>query len=147
MYDPIVKGHFGDVMEIRDGKFYIDSESKATQKRLLMQVNDNVHKNMERFSVALFDDDLRWKKKEFTPQEAEQLVDKLVELPLKKQQEMLFHATDRILVAHRNLKLVLFLTSGPFFALFFLFKYTIKFGVLYFLYKNKTQQNAETKQP
>ena len=47
---------FKDLIQIKDGKFYIDSqESKSVQKRLLMEVNDNVHKNMEGFSVKLFD--------------------------------------------------------------------------------------------
>ena len=42
---------------------------------------------------------------------------------------------DRILLIHRNLKLVLFATTGPFFVILTIIKYTIKFGVLYFLYK------------
>jgi len=67
------------------------------------------------------------------------IVDKLVESDRKKQEVLLFDATDRILYAHRNLKLFMFLTSGPFFFLLFIVKYTIKFGVLYFLY-NKNKQ-------
>ena len=67
------------------------------------------------------------------------IVDKLVESDRKKQEVLLFDATDRILYAHRNLKLFMFLTSGPFFFLLFIVKYTIKFSVLYFLY-NKNKQ-------
>lgn len=55
MYEPVILDQFGDVMEIRDGKFFIDNENKATQRRLWMQINDNVHKNLEKFSVTLFD--------------------------------------------------------------------------------------------
>ena len=50
---------------------------------------------------------------------------------------MLWIATDRVLIAHRNLKLWMYLISGPFFILLFLFKYSIKFSVLYFMYKKK----------
>ena len=57
MYEPIIKKHFLDVMEIRDGKFYIDNDQRAVQKKLLMHVNDNVFKNLEGFSVRLFDED------------------------------------------------------------------------------------------
>ena len=53
---------------------------------------------------------------------------------------LLFDATDRILYAHRNLKLFMFLTSGKFFILLTVVKYTIKFSVLYFLY-NKNKQS------
>ena len=48
---------------------------------------------------------------------------------------MIHNATDRILLAHRNLKLMLLMTTGPFFFVLFCVKYTIKFSVLYFLYK------------
>ena len=143
MYKPILDENFKDIMQLRDGKFYIDSDNKVVQKRLLMAVNDNVHKNLEGFSVKLFDQDQRFNKEEFSSREKELLVDKLIQNDLKKQEEMIFDATDRILLAHRNLKLCLFLTSGPFFAVLFLFKYTIKFGVLYFLYnKKKEKENA-----
>ena len=30
MYAPVIRKHFGDIMEIRDGKFYIDSDDKRT---------------------------------------------------------------------------------------------------------------------
>ena len=30
MYEPVIRNQFGDVMEIRNGKFYIDNESKHT---------------------------------------------------------------------------------------------------------------------
>ena len=78
MYQPVLQENFKDLMELRDGKFLIDIDDKATQKRLLMEVNDNVHKNLDGFSIKLFDKDLRRHKKEFSPDEKEVVVDKLV---------------------------------------------------------------------
>lgn len=135
MYQPIALDKFKDVFEIKDGKFIIDSEDKATQKMLYMAINDNIHKNLEGFSVRLFDQDQRLHKEQFSVTEKELIVDKLMEKnDLKKQEAMIWNATDRILFAHRNLKLMLFLTSGQFFILLTLIKYTIKFSVLYLLY-------------
>ncbi len=108
-----------------------------------MTVNDNVHKNLEGFSVKLFDQDQRFNKEEFSSKEKELLVDKFIENDLMKQEEMIFDATDRILLAHRNLKLLLFLTSGPFFAVLFLFKY-ISSNQLWL--SNKLTDNEEYRQ-
>ena len=57
MYKPLIENNsnFKDMMEIRDGKFFIDNECKATQRALLMHINDNVYKNLEKFSIRLFD--------------------------------------------------------------------------------------------
>lgn len=62
MYQPLAQDHFKDVFEIRDGKFFIDSENKATQKLLYMAINDNIYKNLDGFSVRLFDQDQRFNK-------------------------------------------------------------------------------------
>ena len=43
-----------------------------------MEINDNVHKNLEGFSVKLFDKDLRSHKEEFKTEEKALIVDKLV---------------------------------------------------------------------
>ena len=48
---------------------------------------------------------------------------------------MLFASTDRILYAQRNLKLMLFMTTGPFFFVFYVIKKSIQLAVLYFFYK------------
>ena len=80
MYLPLIEEHFKDVMEVRDGNFYIDREDRATQKRLLMHINDNIYKNLETYSVTLFD-----KKRPYTPEEKEQTVEKLMESDLDKQ--------------------------------------------------------------
>lgn len=75
MYAPIIKKHFSDVMEIRDGKFYIDSDDRRTQKKLLMAVNDNVYKNLEGFSVKLFDESAKYSKEAFSTEQKELIVD------------------------------------------------------------------------
>ena len=150
MYQPILQeSAFRDCMEVKDGKFFVDAaHSKATQKLLLMNINDNVHKNLDGFSMRLFDTDLRCHKEEFTLLEKGLLVDKLVESDLKKQEALIFAATDRILYTHRNLKLFMFLTSGPFFIVLFLLKGSLKLSLLYFLYntgKKSKQAGAEVK--
>ena len=134
-------------MEIRDGKFLIDSGDKATQRALYMAINDNIYKNMDGFKVNLYDEDHKWRKLESSTEEKRLIVDKLIlNNDLPKQEELIHTATDRILYAHRNLKAAMFLTSGPFFFALFLFKYTIKFSVLYFLYKKKKDEDGKGKE-
>jgi len=138
MYKPLIENNsnFKDMMEIRDGKFFIDNECKATQRALLMHINDNVYKNLEKFSIRLFDQDARWNKAHYNTEDKSLIVEKLVDLGNRKKQEnLLFEATDRILYAHRNLKLLIFLTSGPFFIGFFAFKYAVKIALILFFYK------------
>lgn len=147
MYLPIMDEQFRDLMEVKDGKFYIENEDAATQRALYHAINDNIFKNLEGFSVRLFDQDQRFNKEEFSTEQKSLIVEKLIENDRKEQERLIFDATDRILIAHRNLKMFLFLTSGPFFALLFLFKYTLKFSVLYYLYNNKKKkENDEAKQ-
>ena len=55
MYKPIMEKHFSDVMQVQEGKFLIDNESKAVQRKLLLTINDNVYKNLDGFSMRLFD--------------------------------------------------------------------------------------------
>lgn len=146
IYHPIAQEKLKDVLEIRDGKFYIDSEDKATQKKLYLSINDNIYKNMDKLSITSYDRDHRWNKEESSVEEKELIVEKLMENDLDKQEKLMHEATDRILYAHRNLKAFMFFTSGPFFAALFLFKYTLKFSVLYFLYnkKIKSDKNSST---
>lgn len=100
-----------------------------------MEINDNVYKNLEKFSILPFDQAKKYKKDEYKASDKILIVDKLIEnADRKKQETLLFEATDRILYAHRNLKLLITVTSGPFFVLLFGFKYAFKLGILYFLY-------------
>lgn len=41
---------------------------------------------------------------------------------------------DKILIAHRNTKILMFMMTGPFLVIFQLVKYIIKYGTLYYLY-------------
>jgi hypothetical protein len=54
--------------------------------------------------------------------------------------EQLNKAVDRILVAHRNTKLFLFFLSGPFFIMFSIVKYAVKFSIFYFLLRGKGEK-------
>ena len=49
-------------MEIKDGKFLVDRKDPATQRLLLTSINDNIYKNLDGFSVKLFniEDNKRW---------------------------------------------------------------------------------------
>lgn len=57
MYKPLIENDSSlrNIMEInQDGKFLIDNHCPITQRALLMAINDNVYKNLERFSFQLF---------------------------------------------------------------------------------------------
>jgi hypothetical protein len=44
-------------------------------------------------------------------------------------------AVDKILLSHRNTKIFLFMMTGPFLVVFQLVKYSIKYGIPYYLYR------------
>ena len=105
-------------------------------------------KNIEGFSAALFDKELIVNKRQFTYTEKAKVVDEMLaktDSP-ENRTKMLFAATDRILYAQRNLKLMLFMTTGPFFFVFYLFKKSIQLALLYFFY-NKKGGNKSKEQP
>ena len=62
LYEPILEEKFRDVMEIREGNFYIDHNDLATRRLLSMHINDNVYKNLKTFSPLLFDETQRYSK-------------------------------------------------------------------------------------
>ena len=85
---------------------------------------------------------MKWKKAEYTAQDKAEIIEKMIDVSDRKKLEtLLFEATDRILYAHRNLKLLLFVTSVPFFIGLWAFKYSLKLAILYFLY-SKTKKKA-----
>lgn len=142
MYKPLIAEDpaFRDLMEIKDGQFLINNECSATQRQLLMQINDNVYKNLNGFSVQLFDKEHTWRKDKYTHEDKLKIVDKLIACGDRKKQEAeIFYATDRILYAHRNLKALIFLTSGPFFIGLWFSKAFIKLALVYLIY-NKTKK-------
>ncbi len=51
-----------------------------------------------------------------------------------EQNKMIDRSIDKILIAHRNTKLFLFMMSGPFFITMTIIKYSIKAFIIYFLY-------------
>ena len=61
-----------------DLKVEID-KSPASLKALGYEINDNVYKNIDRYSVFLFDEENRYNKIEFSEKEQVKLVDKIVE--------------------------------------------------------------------
>ena len=54
---------------------------------------------------------------------------------IEGQNKIVNRSLDKILIAHRNSKLFLFMMTGPFFILFKIVWYIIKFGVLFLLIK------------
>ena len=68
----------------------------------------------------------------FLQEKTEEQRDKALELSI-----------DKIMIAHRNTKLFLFLMSGPFLIMFTLVKYIFKILILYFLYKKKQKKGEE----
>jgi hypothetical protein len=64
---------------LSDGKFTIDRNDKAAKKMLAMHINDNVLKNIDSFSILLFDEKNRLKKQETKEEERVEIVEKLIE--------------------------------------------------------------------
>lgn len=79
MYQPVWKDHFTNCFDLKDGKFAMDRNDKALKKMLAMHINDNVLKNIDRFSILLFDEKNRLKKQGTKEEERVQIVDKLID--------------------------------------------------------------------
>ena len=94
-----------------DGRVVIDT-APASRKLLASHINDNVYKNIDKFSVLLFDEANKLSKKELSQSEKQRVVDQLIEENDIKEQ--LDSGVDRILLLHRNTKLFLFMMTGPF---------------------------------
>ena len=110
-----------------------------------MAINDNVYKNLDKFSLLLYDQDLKRKKNEYSAKQKSFIVDKLIEKVAKKNEAietLLFRAIDRILCAHRNVNTLFFLTSAPFFLMAFGLKYFFKFSFLGIFYHSKDENDV-----
>jgi hypothetical protein len=70
-------------------------------------------------------------------------VELLAENKLEKQNKILNTSLDKVLATHRNTRLFLFMLTGPFFAFFMVFKYTIKAILLIYLYKKRKANAAD----
>ena len=140
MYHPIWQDKFKDIVDLSGREFKCDN-SPAARKKLLMQVNDNVLKNHKRFSVLLFDKDIKHHKNLYSTEEKAAAVEKICnEAGCKEMKEELDQAVDKILLAHRNTKLFMFMLTGPFLVLLQTFKYSIKALVFYWFYKSTTNK-------
>eukprot|EP00349_Pseudokeronopsis_sp_Brazil_P010099 CAMPEP_0202978984 /NCGR_PEP_ID=MMETSP1396-20130829/85260_1 /ASSEMBLY_ACC=CAM_ASM_000872 /TAXON_ID= /ORGANISM="Pseudokeronopsis sp., Strain Brazil" /LENGTH=180 /DNA_ID=CAMNT_0049718207 /DNA_START=403 /DNA_END=946 /DNA_ORIENTATION=- len=67
----------------------------------------------------------------------EELAEKVIAeyADIESQNKVFDRAINKILIAHRNTKLFLFLMSGPFYIILTLIKYSIKALVFYYLYR------------
>lgn len=75
-------------------------------------------------------------KKSLSDTEVEREVSKFLEDKDDQERDRaLQQALDKIMIAHRNTKLFLFLMSGPFLITMLLVKYTFKILILYLLYR------------
>lgn len=140
MYHPVWQNKFREVLDLSGGKFQVD-RSPAARRLLAEHVNDNVYKNIEKFSVLLFDDEQKRHKKEFTAREKDLVIERLLEDESPK--EHLDAGVDRILLCHRNTWLFLFMMTGPFLVIFQTVKYIIKYGSLYYIYKRGVSKTPD----
>lgn len=58
MYHEVWQLKFKDVIDLSGNKFQVDT-SPAAKRLLAMNVNDNVYKNLKKFSVRNYDKDVR----------------------------------------------------------------------------------------
>ena len=133
----MIKEHFSDCIQIdkETGKLEIEQADWA-QKKLALQINDNVYKNLQyRFSVASFDQKSLVHKDALTLEEKSLVVESLLAENDKSGVAVeLDRAVDKILISHRNTKILLFMLTGPFLVLFQTIKQIIKYGTLYYFY-------------
>ena len=133
----MIKEHFSDCIQIdkETGKLEIEQADWA-QKKLALQINDNVYKNLQyRFSVASFDQKSLVHKDALTLEEKSLVVESLLAENDKSDVAVeLDRAVDKILISHRNTKILLFMLTGPFLVLFQTIKQIIKYGTLYYFY-------------
>lgn len=67
MYKPVWKDTFGELGEIKDGKFKCEMTPEA-RRLLSLHVNDNVFKNLDKFSIPTYDVAQRVHKYQFNPE-------------------------------------------------------------------------------
>lgn len=80
MYRPILREKFSNLISVRDngidGESIVEiDKSQAALKYFAMEINDNVYKNIDGYSVLLFDEEHRYRKQEFSDIEQSKLVD------------------------------------------------------------------------
>ena len=112
LYQPIITQTFKDYCELSaDGTVRVE-QSLWARKEFASKINDNVLRNIDQFSVVSYDSDQKRHKDALTPDQRNQVVSKLLESGDTPKQ--LDKAIDKILKAHRNTKILLFMLTGPF---------------------------------
>ena len=103
----------------------------------MSHLNDNVFQNIDRISVKLYDKDSKFHKSALPQAKKIELAQDILEehKDFESQNKVILRSLDKILIAHRNSKLFLFMMSGPFFILMTIFKYLGKGLFYYYLYK------------
>ena len=103
----------------------------------MSHVNDNVYHNLKGMSVIHYDMNNKVHKHELSREKKETIANQIVHTyaEVEDQNRLFNKALERILIVHRNTRLFLIMMSGPFLVLITLIRYTIKFSIIYYLYK------------
>jgi hypothetical protein len=146
IYDPILKSAFKDEMSIENGLFKKD-ESDSVTKYLLSNLNDNVYQNMYTVMSPLkYDPEKKFHKKVLDEKSYDLIDSKTSLMSEDNLAKKCNRSIDKILLAHRNSKILLILISGPFLFALYVVKYSIKILILYILYKrNKKVADSDKK--
>jgi hypothetical protein len=140
LYRPVWKQHFADCFDITNDRVQINRKDPAVLRHLASQINDNVFKNYNRISPLLYDSDRKYSKQQLTSEDQQKIVEALIkEKDIKVE---LDKAVDKILGAHRNTKLFLFMMTGPFLIMVQTIKYMFKALILYYLYKKRQSKQS-----
>jgi hypothetical protein len=135
IYDPILKSAFKDEMSIENGLFLKD-ESDSVTKHLLGNLNDNLHQNMYKVMSPLkYDTEKKFHKKVLDEKSYDLIDSKTALMSEDSLVKKCNRSIDKILLAHRNSRILLMLISGPFLFALYVVKYSIKILILYILYK------------
>ena len=55
MYHPVAKKYFKDIIEFKDDFTFNLDRSDAAKRFLAMHINDNLYKNLSKFSMRFYD--------------------------------------------------------------------------------------------
>ena len=80
MYHEVWQNKFKDIIDLSQGKLIVD-QSPAARRKLALSINDNVFKNLTKFSVSSFDAEQRLHKSLLSLPEKSKAVDVLINEP------------------------------------------------------------------
>ena len=104
----------------------------------MYNLNDNIFRNLSNMKISprTYDPQFKYTKKSLSDTQVEKEVEKFIKEKTEDlRDKALYLSIDKIMIAHRNTKLFLFLMSGPFLIMFTIVKYIFKILILYILYK------------